>query len=138
MKPKITVEVVVDAPVDRIWKYWNEPKHIVEWYHASDDWHVPKAVNDLRAGGAFGIRMEAKDGSAGFDFTGRYTEVNENERITYDMPDGRKVFVDFTKESDGSGYRITEIFDPEDQNPLEMQKAGWQAILENFKKYVEA
>lgn len=131
----ITISVVVTAPLRAVWDCFTNPTHVVHWNNASDDWHTPQATNDLRVGGSFTYRMEAKDGSVGFDFTGIYDEVIQNQRIHYTMEDGREVRVEITEED--NAVRIVEIFDPENENPLDMQKAGWQAILENFKKYVE-
>ncbi|MBL7703430.1 MAG: SRPBCC family protein [Ferruginibacter sp.] len=131
----ITIEAAINAPVDKVWQYWSAPEHIKQWCSASSDWHVPHATNDLKAGGNFSTRMEAKDGSFGFDFGGIYDDVKTNELIAYTMADGRKVTVSFT--SDGNATKVVETFDPENQNPVEMQRAGWQAILENFKKHVE-
>ncbi|WP_207513232.1 SRPBCC family protein [Longitalea luteola] len=133
---KITVEAVVKAPVDKVWNYWNQPEHITNWCAASDDWHAPKAENDLKAGGKFATRMEAKDGSFGFDFGGVYDQVKTNELIEYTMGDGRKVVVNFT--SNGNETKVVETFDAESTHSIEMQKGGWQAILDNFKKYTEA
>ncbi|AWW29078.1 polyketide cyclase [Echinicola strongylocentroti] len=132
---KITVTVKVNAPVDKAWAYWTGPEHIMRWNKASDDWHTPHAANDLREGGAFTSRMEAKDGSMGFDFSGTYQAVQEGKMLSYTLDDGREVEVVFTPE--GEGTVIKETFDPEQTNPIEMQKGGWQAILDNFKKYVE-
>ena len=132
----ITVQTTVNAPIERIWRLWTNPEHITKWNSASDDWHTPRAENDLRNGGKFTSRMEARDGSMGFDFAGVYDEVRQNERIVYTMSDGRKVTIDFT--DDGDKTTIVESFDPEAENPREMQQAGWQAILDNFKKYAEA
>ncbi|MGN6637959.1 MAG: SRPBCC family protein [Mucilaginibacter sp.] len=132
----ITIEAIVNAPIETIWKTWNEPQHITKWNHASDDWHSPRAENDLRVGGKFLTRMEAKDGSFGFDFSGTYDEVKPNELIVYTIGDGRKVNVAFTKE--GNATKITTSFEAENTNPVEMQKGGWQAILNNFKKYAES
>ncbi len=133
---RITIQTTVNAPISDVWKYWTDPRHIVKWNNASDDWHTPTAENDLRVGGKFLSRMEAKDGSFGFDFGGTYTEVDPYRRIAYDMTDERSVEADFTEE-DGK-TRIVQTFDPERQNSLEMQRQGWQAILDNFKKYVES
>jgi len=133
---KITVETTVNAPVQKVWQLWSTPEHITKWNSPSDDWHTPQAENDLRVGGQFLSRMEAKDGSFGFDFSGIYEEVNEFELISYGLADGRKVSVEF--ESNGNQTKITETFDPENINPRDMQTAGWQAILNNFKKYAEA
>ena len=133
---KITVEATVNAPVEKVWEAWSEPKHITKWCAASDDWHAPKAENDLRTGGTFSTRMEAKDGSFGFDFGGIYDNVKRYELIEYTMGDGRKVKVIFSPV--GEQTKVIETFDAESTNPVEMQKTGWQAILDNFKKYAEA
>jgi uncharacterized protein YndB with AHSA1/START domain len=133
---KVTVETTVNAPVEKVWKSWSEPQHITKWCAASEDWHAPKAENDLRTGGTFSTRMEAKDGSFGFDFGGVYDNVKKNELIEYTMGDGRKVHVAFSPS--GEQTKIVETFDAETTNPVEMQKGGWQAILDNFKKYTES
>jgi len=133
---KITVEAIVHAPVASVWTYWTEPEHITQWNHASDDWHTPYAENDLRAGGKFLSRMEAKDGSFGFDFSGVYDEVILREKIAYTLDDGRKVEIDFAPQ--GGDTKIVTVFDAEESNPVDMQQAGWQAILNNYKKYAEA
>lgn len=133
---RITIQATVNAPISEVWKYWTDPRHIVNWNNASEDWHTPTSENDLRVGGKFLSRMEAKDGSFGFDFGGTYTEVEPYRRIAYDMTDERSVEADFTEE-DGK-TRIVQTFDPEQQNSAEMQRQGWQAILDNFKKYVES
>ena len=132
----ITVQTSVNAPVEKVWRLWSQPEHITKWAAVSDDWHTTKAENDLRTGGTFTSRMEAKDGSFGFDFGGVYDEVRENEHIAYTLGDGRKVTIDFTPQGDKTG--IVQTFDPESENPREMQQGGWQAILDNFKKYAEA
>lgn len=132
----ITIKTTVNATPDKVWRYWTEPDHITNWNFASDDWHSPSATNDLRAGGKFTSRMEAKDGSMGFDFEGVYDEVKPYEHIAYTMADGRKVKVYFKKE--GEQTQVTETFDAENQNSIEMQRSGWQAILDNFKKYTES
>ena len=134
-KPTITIETTVHAQVAKVWEYWTKPEHIVKWNQASDDWHTTRAENDLHEGGKFSSRMEAKDGSFGFDFGGIYDEVKENEYIEYTMDDGRKVEIFFT--SDGDNTKVVETFEAENTNSLEMQKGGWQAILNNFKKYTE-
>ena len=134
-KTTITVEATINAPVEKVWELWSNPQHIVNWNNASADWHTTKAENDLREGGHFQSRMEAKDGSFGFDFGGVYDTVKANERIAYTMEDGRKVSITFT--SDGKATTLTETFDPERTNPADMQRAGWQAILDNFKQYAE-
>ncbi len=131
----VTVETTVQAPLEKVWKYWTEPNHIKIWNNASDDWHTPFAENDLRAGGKFVSRMEAKDGSAGFDFGGIYDEVKLHEVIAYTMGDGRKVKITFKGQEYGT--EVIEAFDAETSQPIEFQQQGWQAILNNFKKYVE-
>ena len=133
---QITVQSTISAPVEKVWTYWSSPEHITKWNAASDDWHSPFAENDLREGGKFLSRMEAKDGSFGFDFGGVYDEVKQHKRISYTMSDGRRVAVDF--ESNGNETKVTETFDAENTHSLEMQKGGWQAILDNFKKHVES
>lgn len=132
---KITVETTVKAPVEKVWEKYSSPEHIVKWNSASDDWHTAKAENDLRTGGRFLSRMEARDGSAGFDFEGVYDEVKTNKRIAYTMTDGRRAEITFTDENNETGMRVT--FDAESENPVEMQREGWQAILDNFKQYAE-
>jgi uncharacterized protein YndB with AHSA1/START domain len=132
---QITVKATVHAPVEKVWEYWTEPKHITKWNNASDDWHTPIAENDLTVGGKFLTRMEAKDGSFGFDFGGIYDEVKLNEAISYTMGDGRKVNITF--KGHGNETQVIETFDAETTNSIEMQQAGWQAILDNFKKYSE-
>lgn len=135
-KKVITIEATVNAPVEKVWECWSKPEHITQWCNASDDWHAPRAHNDLRTGGKFSTRMEAKDGSIGFDFGGEYDEVKTNELIAYTMDDGRKVKIVFS--TTGSTTRVVESFEAEDENPVEMQRGGWQSILDNFKKYTEA
>jgi uncharacterized protein YndB with AHSA1/START domain len=132
----ITIETTVNAPVEKVWEFWTGPEHITRWNNASDDWHTPSAVNDLRAGGKFSCRMEARDGSMGFDFGGVYDAVEKNETIRYTMGDGRKVEVSFT--GDGKTTRVVETFDAENTHSIEMQRTGWQNILDNFKRYTEA
>ncbi len=132
---KITVDAAVDANKEKAWEYWNQPEHIKQWNFAADDWHCPKAKNDLRVGGKLQSRMEAKDGSFGFDFEATYDEVVGQEKIVYTIADGRKVSTTF-EDLDGK-TKITTVFDAENENPIEMQKGGWQAIINNFKKYVE-
>lgn len=132
---KITVQSTVHAPVAKVWEYWTEPEHITQWNNASDDWHTPVAENDLKVGGKFLTRMEAKDGSFGFDFGGIYDEVKLHEVISYTMGDGRKVSITFKGHENET--EVIETFDAESTNPIEMQQAGWQAILDNFKKYAE-
>jgi uncharacterized protein YndB with AHSA1/START domain len=134
-KMKITVEVVVKAARDVVWKLWTTPEDIFHWNNASDDWHTPSAKTDLRAGGKFLYRMEAKDGSVGFDFSGVFDNVKPKEYIAYTMGDGRKVVINFT--GNGPETKIVETFEAESQNTIELQRNGWQAILNNFKKYAE-
>lgn len=134
-KPLITVRASVNAGIEKVWNYWNSPEHIVNWNNASEDWHTPKSEVDLREGGKFSATMAAKDGSFSFEFGGTYTKVVKHESIAYTMGDERKVAVHF--KSNGQSTEITETFEAESQNSLEMQQAGWQAILNNFKKYCE-
>lgn len=136
LKPKISVHTTVNANIEKTWNLWNTPEHITKWNSASPDWHTPKAENDLREGGNFSYRMEAKDGSFGFDFGGIYDQVKSNEKICYTLGDGRKVEVSFIDKNGTT--EITEIFEAEDVNPIELQRSGWQAILDNFKKYAES
>jgi uncharacterized protein YndB with AHSA1/START domain len=131
----ITVENTIHAPVKKVWEYFTRPEHITQWNNASDDWHTPHAENDLRPGGSFVSRMEAKDGSFGFDFGGIYDAVTPNEYIEYTLGDSRKVKIHFT--ADGNSTKLIESFEAENTNSAEMQKTGWQAILDNFKKYTE-
>ena len=134
-KITIKVETNVTAPVEKVWNFWTQPNHITCWNFASDDWHCPWAKNNARNGEKFVWRMEAKDGSFGFDFEGKYNSVEKNKLIEYTIGDGRRVKIVFTENVDQT--QITEIFEAETQNPVEMQKTGWQTILNNFKKYVE-
>lgn len=131
----ITVEAIVNVPVDKAWQFWTIPEHIIQWNNASDDWHTPKAENDLREGATFCYTMAAKDGSFSFDFAGTYNRIAEYELITYTIGDGRKVQVHFKAEGDST--TITEIFEAENIHSPELQKQGWQAILNNFKRYAE-
>lgn len=135
-KTTITVASTIQAPVEKVWQYWSDPEHITRWNSASEDWHTPRAENDLRIGGRFTSRMEARDGSAGFDFGGVYDDVKAHERIAYTMDDGRKVEVSFSGQ--GNETRVVETFEAEEMNPIEMQRGGWQAILDNFKQYAES
>ena len=135
-RTKITVANTVKAPVEKVWNLWTAPEHIKKWNSASEDWHTPFAENDLRVGGKFSARMEAKDGSFGFDFGGIYDEVIPNKRIAYTLGDDRKVIVNFT--ANGNETEVVETFDAEDENSVEVRKGGWQAILDSFKRYVES
>ncbi len=132
---RITVSALVNKPVADVWKIWTDPAHILQWNAASDDWHCPKAENDLKAGGKFSSTMAARDGSFSFDFEGVYDNVELHKRIAYTMADGRTCEILFTGESGGT--RVEEAFDAETQNSVEMQRGGWQAILDRFKKYAE-
>ena len=132
---KITVEATVKAPLKRVWDAWNTPEHIQRWNAASDDWHTPSSSVDLREGGRFSARMEAKDGSMGFDFEGTYTRIVPGRLVEYRIGDGRAVSVEFREEQ--GGVRVRETFDAETQNSPEMQRGGWQSILDNFARYVE-
>ena len=135
-KAIITITTTVLAPAEKVWERWTVPEHIIKWNNASDDWHTTHAENDLRIGGKFLSRMEAKDGSFGFDFIGIYDLVKENKLLEYTLWDGRKVIIVFT--GIGNTTNIVETFEAESENSIEMQRSGWQAILENFKKYAEA
>jgi uncharacterized protein YndB with AHSA1/START domain len=134
-KTVITVANTINAPVEKVWEYWTKPEHITKWNNASDDWHTPRAENDLRVGGNFVARMEAKDGSMGFDFGGTYDEVKTNECIEYTIGDGRKVKINFS--GNGDTTKVVETFEAEDTHPIEMQRSGWQNILNSFKSYTE-
>ncbi len=131
----ITIETMVNAPAEKVWQSFTSPAHITKWNNASDDWHTPSAENDLRLGCKFTYRMEAKDGSFGFDFWGIYNEVKPNEYISYTMGDARIAKIYFSME--GGKKKIVETFEAETENSIELQKGGWQAILDNFKKYTE-
>lgn len=133
---RITVKVSVKADIDKVWNYWTTPEHIKNWYFATDEWCCPKVENNLRPNEKFSWRMEAKDGSMGFDFEGTYNQIVEKELISYKMSDGRKVDIEFTQ--NGNEIQVSETFDTEGTNSDEQQRAGWQAILGNFKKYVES
>ena len=132
---KITIATNVESSTEKVWTAWTSPEAIMSWNFASDDWCCPSAQLDLKAGGKFCYRMEAKDGSAGFDFSGDFTKVEEMKRIEFCLGDGRTVEVDF--ESVGDVVKVTETFEAEDENSAEVQKHGWQSILDNFKKHAE-
>lgn len=132
---KVKIEATISAPAAKVWASWTKPEHITKWNFASDDWHCPSASNDLRTGGKYLARMEAKDGSFGFDFEAIYDEVMDQKRLVYTLGDGRKVTTDF--EPMGDKTKVTTVFDAEGENSVEMQRSGWQAILNNFKSYVE-
>lgn len=135
-KRAITVRATIAAPLEKVWKCWTNPSDIVKWNNASDDWHTPSATNDLRRGGKFTSRMEAKDGSSGFDFEGVYDEVIINEYIEYTLADDRKVKIQFILNGDQS--EVIETFEAENENSVDLQRMGWQAIMDNFKKHVES
>lgn len=134
-KTIITIETTINAPVEKVWNTWTNTDAITKWNSASPDWHTPKAEHDLRPGGTFNYRMEAKDGSFGFDFEGVFNIVKPNEYLEYTLGDDRKVKIFFT--SKGDETHVVESFEAEDMNPVEMQREGWQAILNNLKNYIE-
>lgn len=136
MSNKITISATVNADAKKAWDYYTNPEHITKWNFADPSWQCPSASNDMKVGGKYAARMEAKDGSFGFDFEATYDEIVDGEKFTYTMPDGRQVDVAFKK--DGNQTEVDVAFDPEGQNPLELQKNGWQAILNNYKNYTEA
>lgn len=132
----ITIRVLINAPVEIVWKCWITPEDILKWNNASNDWHTTRVENDLRIGGSFLSRMEAKDGSVGFDFEGIYDTVENLKLIEYHLADNRKVRIIFSAK--GNQTEVIETFDPENENTIELQRDGWQAILNNFKKHTEA
>lgn len=134
-KKIITVETNVNSPVAKVWEFWSSPEHIKNWCHASDDWHTPFAENDLRIGGKFSSTMAAKDESFKFDFGGTYTNIEERRLIEYTLGDDRKVKIEFIPEGDQT--KVMESFEAEAENLADLQRTGWQAILDNFKKYTE-
>lgn len=133
---QIQVSTLIHAPIEKVWEYYTSPEHITKWAFASDDWEAPHAENDVRVGGKFLTRMSSKDQKEGFDFTGVYTQVEELELLEYKMDDGRKVSVRFIPKE--NSVEVVTIFEMEHENSRELQQGGWQAILENFKKHVEA
>ncbi|MBO6794103.1 MAG: SRPBCC family protein [Balneolaceae bacterium] len=133
---KISISTTVNAPIETVWNAWTAPEHITSWNFASDEWQCPTATNDLRVGGTFSSRMEAKDGSMGFDFEGTYTQVDRHKLIAYKLADDRIVRIEF--HTDGNSTKVTEHFDTEDTHTAEQQRDGWQAILDNFKSYTES
>jgi len=134
-KRSITVQVTVNAGIEKVWDFFTSPEHIIKWNTANSDWHTPRADNDLRVGGKFIYRMESRDSSFGFDFSGQYEVVKVNELIKYTLDDERKVEINFT--SKGDITEVKETFEPETENLPELQQTGWQAILDNFKNYTE-
>ncbi|MBS1512168.1 MAG: SRPBCC family protein [Bacteroidetes bacterium] len=131
----VTIEATIQAPVEKVWNYWTQPEHITQWNYAIPEWHTPWAKNDLREGGSFSFRMEARDGSMGFEFGGVYDTVKLHEQIATTLGDGRKTNTVFTAMGDST--KVVESFETETMNPVEMQRAGWQSILNNFKQYTE-
>ena len=136
MKHKIAIEQQIEKPIDRVWQCYTEPEHILNWNHASEDWHTTKALNDLVIGGRFSYRMEAKDGSFGFDFEGTYVSIDHPQRIVYVLDDQRLVSIKFHAHGDETTVEI--VFEAEEDNAYELQQQGWQAILDQFKHYVES
>ena len=132
----ITIEVTINASIEKVWNYWTLPEHIINWNFASPDWHTTTAKNNLEIGGTFSYRMEAKDGSFGFDFGGIYTEIIPLKEIKYTMADGRVASINFIENA--NNIKIIETFEAETENTLELQQYGWQFILNNFKQYTEA
>lgn len=135
-KPRITVSAKIAAPRDLVWRLWTDPAHVVQWNNASDDWHTPKAENDLREGGRFSYTMAARDGSASFDFGGEFTKIVPHNELHFRLDDERLVEVLFNDSGDGT--EVVETFEAENMNSLELQQQGWQAILDNFRKHVES
>ena len=129
----ITVSIKVKGSIEQIWDYFTNPEHIIHWNFASEDWYCPSATNDLFVENRFNWRMEAKDGSFGFDFTGHYTNIVKHQLIEYRLDDDRFVSVQFIERADG--VELVETFEAESENSIELQTIGWQAILDNFKKY---
>ncbi len=132
----ITVKTTVNKPVDQVWELWTDPRHVVQWNNASAEWYTPKATNDLRVSGAFNYTMAARDGSASFDFEGIYKNIILHRLIEYDIIDGRKVKIIFT--GAGNVTEVVETFETETENSAELQRQGWQAILDSFKTYAES
>lgn len=136
MSIKITVQADVNLPVDKCWETWTTPEHITNWNFASDEWHCPSATNDLQPGGKFSWRMESKDGEMGFDYSGSYKSIEHNKEIVKNLDDGREVKITFTES--GGTTSVVETFEAEDENAAELQRQGWQAILNNYKTYSES
>ena len=135
MSTPVQIQTTIQAKKERVWDYYTNPQHITQWNFATPSWHCPKAENNLEVGGRYLARMEAKDGSFGFDFEAIYLEINVGRNFTYQLEDNRKVYTKFEEEEQGT--KLTIIFDAEAENTIEAQRNGWQAILDNFKKYVE-
>jgi uncharacterized protein YndB with AHSA1/START domain len=136
MNNPITIQAIADAPIEVVWHCWISAEHIIHWNAASDDWHTPRATSDFKIGGTFSYRMEAKDGSFGFDLNGRFNHIEEHRFIAYSLEDDRKVEIEF--EAKGDQTLITQRFEAENINPRDLQQTGWQAILNNFVKYAAA
>lgn len=136
MRHLIEIQVDMEADIELVWDCWTKPEHIVNWYFATDSWHTPSARNDFQENGLFTYRMESKDGSMGFDFSGRYIKIDEYKLIRYLLEDGRRVDVKF-KIADGR-VTVSEDFEAESKNTIDIEKSGWQSILDNFKSYVES
>lgn len=134
MKNLLKVEIHIEGSLEKVWDAWSDENHIIQWYFASDDWHCPKAENDLRVGGSFTYRMESKDGSEGFDFSGHYLKVEPYKNMVYTLEDGRRVQVEFNLAK--KEIHITQVFEAEDDNSYDLQVQGWQNILNNFKKHM--
>lgn len=132
----ITIETSVKSSIEKVWDTWNNPKHVVNWNHASDDWFSPRAINDFKVGGKFEYRMEAKDGSFGFDFSGTYVDIQNNKLVVTRLDDDRLVSTEFIPENDS--IKIVETFEAEGENSIELQREGWLAILTNYKNYTES
>ena len=132
----VTVKVLINAPIEKAWECFTSPEHITQWNFASPEWHCPTAEHDLKVGGKLKYHMAAKDGSMAFDYTATFTTIKENDLLAYTLDDNRKVSIAFTSENGQT--KVVEQFETEDENSIEMQKAGWQAILNNFKAHVEA
>jgi len=134
-RPIIEIETTVQRPIQYVWTVWTTPKHITQWNAASDEWHCPTAENEVREGGTFSWRMEAKDGSMGFDFCGNYQEVHPPHKLVSKLEDNREIVVEFI-EKEGSTH-VFERFEADSPESLDMERAGWQAILDRFKRYAE-
>jgi uncharacterized protein YndB with AHSA1/START domain len=132
----ITVKTTINASLEKVWDFWTKPEHVINWNFASDDWHCPKAENNLKIGEKFCYTMAAKNGEMSFDFEGEYTEIETHKLIKYKLEDDRRIIIQFEQNQDL--VTIIESFDPENENSLELQQNGWQAILDNFKKYIES
>lgn len=135
--PTVTVETIVKSPVEKVWESWTTPDDIIHWNQASADWHCPKAENNLVVGGRFSYTMAAVDGSASFDFSGTYTQIERLKEINYELDDNRQVQIIFERQSE-SATKIIEIFEIESENSEKLQRDGWQAIIDNFKNYTES